>query len=197
LAEKTKPSGSGIILEAAAKLFTERGYANVSIRDVCKEANTTPPMIYYYFKNKKGLFEAAVSHRVSMRDFITLLREHSKLAEDAEEGISTFVDLYLSAFPTGAFEPGLYLRETAKLDRGSAARISSQLEEVRAIAATIIHRGVTEGRFRRIDVQSASGCLLGMLNHVVFQQFHFSRSRDLKKSKRFITDFFLSAMRPG
>ena len=35
---------------------------------------------------------------------------------------------------------------------------------------------------------------MGMLNHVVFQQFHFSKSRDVNKSKRFITEFFLRAM---
>jgi hypothetical protein len=33
-----------------------------------------------------------------------------------------------------------------------------------------------------------------MLNHVVFQQFHFSRKGDVEKSKEFIADFFMRAM---
>ena len=37
--------------------------------------------------------------------------------EDAATSIETFIDLYLSSFPTEAFQPGLYLIETAKLDR--------------------------------------------------------------------------------
>jgi AcrR family transcriptional regulator len=189
-----RKSGSAKILEAAARLFSEKGYANVSIRDVCREAKVSPPMIYYYFKDKKGLFEAAVSHRVSMGDFIGRLRSKTKGA-DAAKDVAAFIDLYLSSFPTQAFEPGLYMMDTAKLDDASAARISEELDEVNRVAESIVDRGIRAGSFRKTDSQAAAECLMGMLNHVVFQKFHFSKSSDVVKSKRFITEFFLSAMR--
>ncbi len=191
--QKSK-AGSAAILEVSAKLFAEKGYANVSIRDVCREANTTPPMVYYYFKDKKGLFDAAVSKRVSLGGFISRLRERTKTG-DAATSIKTFIDLYLSSFPTQAFQPGLYLIETAKLDHASAVKISEELDQVRGIATSVIERGVREGNFRKTDPESAADCLIGMLNHVVFQQFHFSKLGDLKKWKRFITEFFLAGMR--
>ncbi|MDA4114675.1 MAG: TetR/AcrR family transcriptional regulator [Thaumarchaeota archaeon] len=190
--QKSKP-GSAVILEAAARLFSEKGYANVSIRDVCREANTTPPMIYYYFKDKKRLFEAAVSQKVTMQEFIARLRSQAAL-EDAARSTHAFIEVYLSSFPTEAFEPGLYMMETAKLDRASASRISEQHDEVHDVAESIVRRGVTEGAFAKTDPRSAADCLMGMLNHVIFQQFHFSKSRDVNKSKRFITEFFLRAM---
>jgi TetR/AcrR family transcriptional regulator len=191
--QKSK-QGSAVILEAAARLFAEKGYANVSIRDVCREANVSPPMIYYYFKDKKGLFDAAVSQRVSLGGFIARLRDSTKNG-DAAGSVATFIDLYLSSFPTQAFEPGLYMIETAKLDHASAAKISEQLDQARGIATSIIERGVRGHTFRKTDAESAADCLIGMLNHVVFQQFHFSKMRDPEKWKRFITEFFLSAMR--
>jgi TetR/AcrR family transcriptional regulator, transcriptional repressor for nem operon len=182
-----------VILETAGRLFAERGYANVSIRDVCREANTTPPMIYYYFKDKRRLFEAAVKHRVTMQQFIGLLRERTSV-RDARKGVERFVDFYLTSFPTEAFQPGLYMVETGELDRSSAERISEQLDEVRAVAVSVIKRGMAHGSFRRTDPEGASDCLIGMLNHVIFQQFHFSRSGDVEKSKNLITDFFMRAM---
>ena len=191
--QKAKP-GSTAILEVAARLFAERGYGNVSIRDVCREANTSPPMIYYYFKDKKGLFDAAVSQRVSLGGFISRLRERTQ-SGDPTKSITSFIDLYLSSFPTQAFQPGLYLIETAKLDRASAAKISEQLDEVRGIATSIVERGIGDGVFRKTDAEGAADCLIGMLNHVVFQQFHFSKLGDFKKWKTFISEFFLSAMR--
>ena len=187
--------GSAAILAVAARLFAEKGYANVSIRDVCREANTTPPMVYYYFKDKKGLFDAAVSQRVSLGGFIARLRDKTSTG-DAAQSVRTFIDLYLSSFPTQAFQPGLYLIESAKLDQGSAVKISEQLDEVRGIAKSVIERGIASGAFRSIDSEGAADCLIGMLNHVVFQQFHFSKLGDLKKWKRFISEFFLSAMTP-
>jgi AcrR family transcriptional regulator len=190
--QKSRPVPSAI-LEVAAKLFAEKGYANVSIREVCREANTSPPMIYYYFKDKKGLFDAAVSQRVSLGGFNARLRELTRTG-DSVRRVTKFIDLYLSAFPTQAFQPGLYLIETAKLDHDSAAKISEQLDQLRSIATSIIERGVSDGSFRKVEPEGAADCLIGMLNHVVFQQFHFSKLGDLAKWKTFITDFFLSAM---
>jgi AcrR family transcriptional regulator len=189
---KPKP-GSAAILEVAGRLFAERGYANVSIRDVCREANTTAPMIYYYFKDKRRLFEAAVNHRVTMREFIALLGDRTSKGS-ASDNVESFVDVYLSSFPTEAFQPGLYMVETAELDRSSAEKISEELDEVRKVAVSFVKRGIARGAFRKTDPESAADCLIGMLNHVVFQQFHFSRAGDVGKSKAAIVDFFMRAM---
>ena len=192
--QKSKPAPSEI-LAVAARLFAEKGYSNVSIRDVCREAGTSAPMIYYYFKDKKGLFRAAVSEKLSLKRFISRLRETSEIAE-VPRAVAFFVRVYLSAFPDTAFDPGLYLRETAKLDNKSAEVVSKQLNEVQTIATTMVQRGMRSGDFRKTDADEAADCLMGMLNHVIFQKIHFSRSLDIAKKGDAITSFFLNAMRP-
>ena len=47
------------ILDAAFKLFLERGYEATGIREICREANIAAPTVYYYYESKKGLFFAA------------------------------------------------------------------------------------------------------------------------------------------
>jgi AcrR family transcriptional regulator len=192
--QKSKP-GPNEILAVAARLFAEKGYSNVSIRDVCREAKTSAPMIYYYFKDKKGLFRAAVSEKLSLRQFISRLRETSE-SNEVPKAVGSFVKAYLSAFPEAAFDPGLYLRETAKLDNRSAEVVSRQLDEVETIATSLVRRGVRSGEFRGVKVEEAADCLIGMLNHVIFQKIHFSRSLDIEKKGDAITSFFLNAMRP-
>lgn len=190
----TEKVGPERILEVAGKLFAENGYSNVSIRDVCRGAGITPPMIYYYFGNKKGLFNAAVRSKLSMHEFIDLLRTRTNLRE-ARDGISAFTETYLTEFPENAFDVGLYIRDTAKLDRESAETVSRQLDEVHQIAVSVIERGIDSGRFRRTDSAKSADCLIGMLNRVIFQRIHFSRSRDVQASRAFILDFFLRAMK--
>jgi AcrR family transcriptional regulator len=187
--------GPSEILAVAARLFAEKGYSNVSIRDVCKEAKTSAPMIYYYFKDKKGLFRAAVSEKLSLRQFISRLRETSE-SKDVPKAVGSFVKAYLSAFPEAAFDPGLYMRETAKLDNRSAEFVSRQLDEVETIATSLVQRGIRSGEFRAVRVEEAADCLIGMLNHVIFQKIHFSKSLDIEKKGEAITSFFLNAMRP-
>ncbi len=181
-------------MRVAGKLFAEQGFANVSIRDVCKEAGTTAPMIYYYFGNKRGLFDAVVNRRISMQAFIESLRTSAR-AKVGREAVSSFVDTYLTSFPENAFDPGLYISASAKLDTGSAERISKQLDEVHRIATSIIESGIKASEFRKTDPLKAADCLIGMLNRVIFQRIHFSKTRDLENTKSFIIDFFIHAMK--
>ena len=185
---------SGRILEAASRLFREKGYSNISIRDVCRQAGTTAPMIYYYFGSKKGLFSAVVSHKLTVKEFVAKLRERTTVASP-REGIVNFIETYLTSFPEGAFDPGLYIRDTGQLDRDSAERINKELDEIHSVATSLVEAGVKKGNFRTLDASEAADCLIGMLNHIVFQKIHFSRSSDLDAAQGFISDFFFKALR--
>jgi AcrR family transcriptional regulator len=46
------------LFRVALKAFAEHGYAEVSVDEIVKAARTTKPMLYYYFGNKAGLYQA-------------------------------------------------------------------------------------------------------------------------------------------
>jgi AcrR family transcriptional regulator len=48
------------LLDAAAQLFAERGYQQVSIRDICTAANANVASVNYYFHDKWGLYEELI-----------------------------------------------------------------------------------------------------------------------------------------
>ena len=48
------------ILDAAAALFAERGYAQTRIADICDEAGVAKGLFYWYFENKESLFAELV-----------------------------------------------------------------------------------------------------------------------------------------
>lgn len=49
------------ILAAAGRLFAERGFHNVAVRDVAAEAGVTHPLIYYYWPSKDGLLAEVIA----------------------------------------------------------------------------------------------------------------------------------------
>ena len=51
MARKQIPSKERLMSSGAA-LFSEKGYAGVSVREICKHAKTSMNMIHHYFKNK-------------------------------------------------------------------------------------------------------------------------------------------------
>lgn len=52
--------GRVLLLEAAGELFSERGFAAVSTKEIAQRASVTEPMLFRHFGNKARLFEEAV-----------------------------------------------------------------------------------------------------------------------------------------
>ena len=52
---------AGRILRVAERLFAERGYRSVTVRDIADAAHVTHPLIYHYFGSKRGLLAAVLA----------------------------------------------------------------------------------------------------------------------------------------
>ncbi|RPI73156.1 MAG: TetR/AcrR family transcriptional regulator [Desulfobacteraceae bacterium] len=46
------------LVEAGIILFAEKGYAATSVREIVEKAGVSKPVLYYYFRNKQGIFQA-------------------------------------------------------------------------------------------------------------------------------------------
>jgi AcrR family transcriptional regulator len=51
------------ILDASLRLFSEKGFARTSVRDIARGAGITDAAIYYHFASKRELFEALFEER--------------------------------------------------------------------------------------------------------------------------------------
>ncbi|GHO47902.1 TetR/AcrR family transcriptional regulator [Ktedonospora formicarum] len=51
------------ILDAAMRVFVEKGFVRATNKDVAREAGITPGLIYYYFENKEAVLQAVLEER--------------------------------------------------------------------------------------------------------------------------------------
>ena len=49
------------ILEVAARMFAQKGFDAVSVREIAEAADITKPVIYYYFKNKQDVYNTLIN----------------------------------------------------------------------------------------------------------------------------------------
>ncbi len=54
------------IIKVAIKEFAEKGYEPVTTRDICTKADINISAIYYYFQNKRGLYEEVLRRVVEI-----------------------------------------------------------------------------------------------------------------------------------
>lgn len=67
------------ILDASLRLFSERGFARTTVRDIARQAGITDAAIYYHFESKRELLEALVEER----GFLNNLENLARLQPDA------------------------------------------------------------------------------------------------------------------
>lgn len=48
------------LMHAAAELFSRKGYAATSVREIVAAAGVSKPVLYYYFSNKEGIYHEIV-----------------------------------------------------------------------------------------------------------------------------------------
>jgi len=48
------------LLSSGVDLFSKKGYSGVSVREICKHAETSMNMIHHYFGNKEGLLNSII-----------------------------------------------------------------------------------------------------------------------------------------
>jgi AcrR family transcriptional regulator len=56
---RTEPENGSVrqrLLTAATDLFSQRGYAATTVREIVGAAGVTKPVLYYYFRNKEGIY---------------------------------------------------------------------------------------------------------------------------------------------
>ena len=184
------------ILEVAKELFTQRGFSNVAVRDICRAADVTPPTLYYYFRNKEALFDAVVRGSITMTEFIGRLNEECGKEIGSQSQIIAFTRTYLSYFPRDHLNVGLYLRHSTQLDPIGRRTLSAELARIQSLLTRIIRKGIRSGEFRETDPRMAAECLLGMMHRFVFQRIHFDRSYNASEAASYIGYFFLRSMKP-
>ncbi len=151
------------ILDAAAKLFIERGLGGTSMQDIARQLGLTRTAVYYYFKNKeeilKGLTEDVTLAAKQMTGKVAAQRD----AEPAQ-ALRGLVEQHAELILSRPAEFRVVDRNEGdmppKLQAASEAARRGVFENV----AAVIQRGVDTGAFHRTDARVAALVILGMCN---------------------------------
>jgi TetR/AcrR family transcriptional regulator len=62
------PNVKGRLLQAGIALFSEKGYAAASVREIVELAGVTKPALYYHFQSKEGIFLAIIENAAGYQE---------------------------------------------------------------------------------------------------------------------------------
>jgi AcrR family transcriptional regulator len=161
------------LIGAATKLFSQRGFGEVGVREVAGAAGVTPAMVSYYFGDKQGLY-AAMLESVFERliDRVAALARREAGAEG--DPLSAFVRMHIATLAEEPWVPQLILREVLGGEGPLRERfIEDFARQMIATVLGLLGEGIAERRLRadldpKLTVLSLMGlCVFPYLSHPV------------------------------
>jgi len=184
------------LLEAALELFTTRGYAATTVREIVREAGVTQPVLYYYFKSKEGIYLEILSR--ALTTLRTTLEAQPRDARRAEEGLRNLCDTFFAQFQRHLRVVRLIYATFYGPPGGAPA---FDLEAFHALTAAAIRRwvdlGAGRGEFRRTDRTAMALAVHGALNVAMEIELAHGKGRLGRKGLHAILDVIFNGLRAG
>ncbi|MHB0885767.1 MAG: TetR/AcrR family transcriptional regulator [Bacillota bacterium] len=163
------PERRTAILDAAMKVFAEKGYRGATSRVIATAAGITPGTIYWYFKGKEDLFRAVIRERSPVP---AVLAQAAQSDRPPEEVIPEIMDTYLRALEEtpAKYAFRIILSEVGH-DPGIAAVLRDEVA-LRLLGALVeyVTTQMDKGRIRRINPAFVPMAIMGPLLMVLLGQ---------------------------
>ncbi len=161
------------ILEAAIRVFAQKGYHDARMDDIVQEAGSSKGSVYFHFPSKEGLFLALID------EFARRLEDHLTAAIEEQQGGMARVE--------AALEAGLQVfaqyRQLAKIFLVQAVGLGQSFEEKRRaildrfadLIRQYLDEAIADGDIPPLDTEIAALVWVGAINELVMRWIQTGR----------------------
>lgn len=139
------------LLDIALELFARKDFKAVSIKELAKASGVSTSLIYYYFENKRHLFDAAAEHAI--REALTSYRNMVRRHRSPVDRINDWFQVNVAMQDSLRFLSRIMFNYAG--NSGETGLVEDKVVEFydfeRGLLAEGIARGIAEGLFRRVD----------------------------------------------
>lgn len=146
------------ILEAALKVFAEKGFAGARMEDIAARAGVTKGTIYLYFENKEAVFKTLVRESIgatlagvsaNVRDYNGTAKDLLRFALSAMAHLLTTSDRVVL--------PKIIIGESGNFPELARFYREEIIDKGLALMSGLIERGIAQGEFARCRSSTRSG----------------------------------------
>ncbi|MEJ2430253.1 MAG: TetR/AcrR family transcriptional regulator [Deltaproteobacteria bacterium] len=191
-AKDRKQGKTSLIIEAAARVFANKGYSGTLIADIAREAGIGKGTIYEYFPSKQDLFFAVFKWFVGMTQTEAKVSV-SVLGGSAPERLMALNDALLRSWLDMLDMYSLVMEFwSASASSSMRQRFKGAFKEgykdFRQIVSALIRDGIETGEFQpEVDAESVAAALVGAWDALLLQAWFDEGFDPLTTSRKFMT----------
>jgi len=152
------------LLEFAAPLFAQKGFAAVSIRELAQAADVSIALIYYYFGGKEGLYQAVLEAQFAPIE-VLLEKVRGLSPMPPEEGVRLYARGVVEVHRRSPYLLRLMNSELVKPTACFDVVIQKYISQILASLSAVLREGAASGIFKdNLNEQYATISLAGSMN---------------------------------
>jgi AcrR family transcriptional regulator len=192
------------ILDAAEKVFLDKGYLKVTTAEIAKEAGVNHALLHYYFRTKENLFNIIFQKKAALlqQSLLTIIQTDIPFADKVAGWIETQLNLIAANPKLPAFIFREMMGSPDKIELVKAVLLP-KMTQVHNQLTIVVNREVALGRIRPIEpidllLNIISLIMFSFLVEPVFDTFREITKTDretfIKQRKQSITDLVIKGI---
>ncbi len=189
------PGGKAAILEAAMRIFADKGYAAASTREICEAAGITKPALYHHFGSKEQLFHELVIDAFAYfhKGLLRSARAQGNLRE-------RLINVTFADFRAARKDPVrvLFLLRMvfSPEERRPHFNYIEQMERERELLAGVFREGIESGELRG-DPKRLATALMAMRLFAILENLFTGRATLTRRRAAEMVDLLLEGSVSG
>jgi TetR/AcrR family fatty acid metabolism transcriptional regulator len=164
----TKNNKKELIINAAIRIFAQKGFYTANVADVAKEAGVADGTIYLYFKSKDDLLISLFETKMEeiLQRFSSLLKSEQR----ADDKLRQFIQLYFKMIQEDRNLAEVFQVELRQSSKFLKDYHNQKFIDFLNLIGDIIHLGQKEGIFKTdVSIHSMKLIIFGALDELARQ----------------------------
>lgn len=179
------------ILEAAARIFSEKGFHATSMQDIAEAVNLQKASLYHHFPSKQAILADILDEALDLIN--NNLAAVSSQALSPDEKLRQAMVSYFQTIAQNKDLSAVLLLEQRALDPVQKNRLAERRERFERLWRDLIIEGENEGVFTNVDASLTGRAILGVMNwSVTWYRSDGARSAD--EIANLFADFLLNGL---
>ncbi|MBW2101747.1 MAG: TetR family transcriptional regulator [Deltaproteobacteria bacterium] len=152
-----------MVIDAAVKVFHQKGYRAATLDDVASELGLTKPALYHYVSSKEDLLSQIYLR--ALESFFQTIYEIREMDLSPLDKLRCFVRRHLEQIVVKNLAMfSVFFSEENELPRKDFLKIRTEKRKFSRVVEDIIQEGIDLGIFRAVDPRLQANAIIGMCN---------------------------------
>lgn len=167
------------ILDAAVRIFAEKGYHDTAVDDIVRASSTSKGAVYFHFPNKQGIFLALVEYLANQ--VINRMEDSIGTEKGGIDKVDAALRTALEFFGSHRNLARILLVEVAGLGHGFHPRLLVLRVRFTSLIKKHLDRAVADGSIPSQDTEVAARVWLGALTELAVRWLYAENEESLEK----------------